>query len=86
MQQLTLGSRVPTGTTWQLVNYLFSAKVNIARACVGNSQFLELETSAENQYDQYEEHEYEQYVRKEHVQCVCDSSSVSLIHCEDNCA
>ncbi|KRZ64629.1 hypothetical protein T08_13881 [Trichinella sp. T8] len=26
-----------------LVNYLFSAKVNIARACVGNSQFLELE-------------------------------------------
>ncbi|KRY06972.1 hypothetical protein T12_11657 [Trichinella patagoniensis] len=43
MQQLTLGSRVPTGTTWQLVNYLFSAKLNIARACVENSQFLELE-------------------------------------------
>ncbi|KRY24613.1 hypothetical protein T03_10265 [Trichinella britovi] len=40
--QLTLGSRVPTGTTCQLVNYLFSAKLNIARACVGNSQFLEL--------------------------------------------
>ncbi|KRY44930.1 hypothetical protein T03_17459 [Trichinella britovi] len=72
MQQLTLGSRVPTGTTWQLVNYLFSAKLNIARACVENSQFLELETSAENQYvqyHQYEEHEYEQYA--EYVQYAC---------------
>ncbi|KRZ90517.1 hypothetical protein T08_12727 [Trichinella sp. T8] len=72
MQQLTLGSRVPTGTTWQLVNYLFSAKLNIARACVivdKKSVYIR-ENKQYVQYDQYEKHEYEQYAEYVHLDAV----------------